>query len=99
MPETKDLHLEQLNEVFRKRTAEHVSHGLAEARYFFKHYFLRDKRVRRPQLVRSGDSKSEDPAFHAREPIGAPLDDIELEEHPQHSRDEENHDEFQRDKM
>jgi hypothetical protein len=71
VPETKNLTLEQLDEVFSIPTSEHVMHGLYEASYFFRRYMLRQKGCIRPILIQIRDDNQ---SVYAKEedlqPIG-----------------------------
>lgn len=59
MPETKDLSLEQLAEVFAISSKRHALHGLEEAVYFVRKYVLRRKRVTRPVLFQKEELEEE----------------------------------------
>jgi sugar porter (SP) family MFS transporter len=51
VPETKDLTLEELDQVFHKSTHEYVRHGLAQLRWFTGYYILRKKWMARERPV------------------------------------------------
>jgi len=55
VPETKDLTLEQLDEVFRIPTREHVAHGLSQLSWFIRRYFFCRKGLRKPVLIHKAD--------------------------------------------
>lgn len=54
VPETKDLTLEELDQVFRRSTRDYIKHGLAQLRWFINYYILRRTwlRNRRPIFLR-----------------------------------------------
>jgi hypothetical protein len=51
VPETKDLTLEELDQVFQKSTREYVRHGMAQLRWFTGYYILRKKWMARERPV------------------------------------------------
>lgn len=52
VPETKDLTLEELDQVFQYTTREHMKHGMAELKWFVKWYILRKRtNVNRPVFI------------------------------------------------
>jgi hypothetical protein len=56
VPETKDLTLEQLDETFSIKTAEHIRYGLAQCRYFVCRYLMfggKNVEEKKPKLDRS----------------------------------------------
>ncbi|GAB7357315.1 hypothetical protein MBLNU459_g8277t1 [Dothideomycetes sp. NU459] len=57
VPETKDLSLEQLADVFNVPSRQHALHGLREAAYFVRRHILRRKRVVRPVLLKKNDEQ------------------------------------------
>jgi MFS family permease len=54
VPETKDLTLEELDQVFQRSTRDYIKHGLAQLRWFIKYYILgrTGLRNRRPIFLR-----------------------------------------------
>jgi MFS family permease len=54
VPETKDLTLEELDQVFETSTRDYIKHGLAQLRWFISYYILRRTwlRNRRPIFLR-----------------------------------------------
>ncbi|KAF2492702.1 putative MFS myo-inositol transporter [Lophium mytilinum] len=55
VPETKDLTLEQLDQVFRVSTREHAAHGLAQLRWFIRRYVFRRWGTKKPIFIRKED--------------------------------------------
>lgn len=55
VPETKDLTLEQLDEVFRIPTCEHIAHGLSQLSWFIRRYFFCRKGLKKPVLIHKAD--------------------------------------------
>jgi hypothetical protein len=55
VPETKDLSLEQLDQVFSIPTKEHAAHGMSQISYVTRRFLLRKRNVRRPVLIRKED--------------------------------------------
>jgi MFS family permease len=55
VPETKDLTLEQLDQVFGYRTMEHVAHGMAQLRWFVAKYGMGRKNLRKPIFLQKED--------------------------------------------
>ncbi|KAF2715807.1 hypothetical protein K504DRAFT_478840 [Pleomassaria siparia CBS 279.74] len=51
VPETKDLTLEQLDEVFGYGTKDHMRHGMEQLRWFLGRYVLRRKGLREPVFI------------------------------------------------
>jgi hypothetical protein len=75
VPETKNLTLEQLDEVFSIPTSEHVVHGLYEASYFLRRYLLRQTGCIRPILIQI---REDDQSVYAKDedlqPIGEEIE-------------------------
>jgi hypothetical protein len=55
VPETKDLTLEQLDQVFSFGTSEHMAHGMAQLRWFISHYLMGKRSMKRPVFLHSED--------------------------------------------
>lgn len=55
VPETKDLTLEELDQVFRYGTREHMAHGLAQLRWFIARFFMGKKSAKRPIFLHKED--------------------------------------------
>ena len=55
VPETKDLTLEQLDEVFCIPTREHIAYGLSQLSWFIRRYLFRRKGLRKPVLIHKAD--------------------------------------------
>ncbi|KAF2834977.1 sugar transporter family protein [Patellaria atrata CBS 101060] len=78
LPETKDLTLEQLDEVFEISTREHARHGMDQLVWWVRRWILKQKGWRKPVLIQSkidegyeigGEEK------YARRPIGEMIED------------------------
>ncbi|KAH7112931.1 hypothetical protein B0J11DRAFT_183760 [Dendryphion nanum] len=55
VPETKDLTLEQLDQVFEYPTREHVRHGLDQLKWFIARYVMGKKSARKPVFIHKED--------------------------------------------
>ncbi|KAF2797483.1 hypothetical protein K505DRAFT_235427 [Melanomma pulvis-pyrius CBS 109.77] len=55
VPETKDLTLEQLDQVFSYGTREHMRHGMAQLRWCIAKYLLRRKGLKKPVFLSKED--------------------------------------------
>lgn len=65
VPETRNLSLEQLTDVFSITSRTHALFGLREATWFFRRYFLRHTTLKRPVLVRMQQNLNmEDVDYH-----------------------------------
>ncbi|KAF2500921.1 hypothetical protein BU16DRAFT_185712 [Lophium mytilinum] len=80
VPETKNLTLEQLDDVFRISVAKHAMHGLKELRWFFHRFILRRRRCQKPILIpRHEDDEDEQQSQCQLRPIEDPHWDEEQE--------------------
>lgn len=59
VPETKDLTLEQLDQVFEYRTRDYMRHGLDQMWWFISRYFMGRKRARKPVFIHKEDVEEE----------------------------------------
>ena len=55
VPETKDLTLEQLDQVFGFATKEHMRYGMDELRWWISRYILRRKGGKKPVFLHEED--------------------------------------------
>jgi hypothetical protein len=53
VPETRNLTLEQLDQVFEKRTGAHMRHGMNQFRYVVGRYLMRRRNLDKPVLIAS----------------------------------------------
>lgn len=60
VPETRNMSLEQLAAVFSIPSRVHALFGLREAAWFIRKYFLRQKNLKRPVLVKMDDHPAEE---------------------------------------
>lgn len=55
VPETKDLSLEQLDEVFNLSTPRHMAHGFHQLSFWVQRYLFLRKYVKKPTLVHANE--------------------------------------------
>lgn len=67
VPDTKDLSLEELDQVFGYSTREHVRHGVDQLRWFVSRYVLRRKGLKKPVFVQREDPEK---VFDTRGEVG-----------------------------
>ncbi|KAF2634027.1 hypothetical protein P280DRAFT_554874 [Massarina eburnea CBS 473.64] len=67
VPETKDLTLEELDQVFEGSTREHVAHGKRQVEWFVGRFLLRRKGGKRPVFLEKGDPEE---VFDVRGEVG-----------------------------
>jgi len=71
VPETKDLTLEELDQVFHYSTREHINHGMKQLKWFIGRYVFGKKNLKRVVFIQRADPEEvydlRDQFFEARE--------------------------------
>ncbi|KAF2655619.1 hypothetical protein K491DRAFT_412594 [Lophiostoma macrostomum CBS 122681] len=74
VPETKDLTLEQLDQVFEYRTREHMRHGVEQLRWFVGRYLMGRKTLSRPVFLHQEDPEE---VFDTRGEVVGPYEEVQ----------------------
>jgi MFS family permease len=74
VPETKDLTLEQLDQVFEYRTKEHMRHGMEQLRWFIGRYLMGKKSLKKPVFLHQEDPEE---IFDTRGEVVGPYEEVQ----------------------